>query len=91
MIAIDKTEQEKIIEQLKGDSPLTVTFTKASTGEERVMTCTLNESYLPPRDSDKQSDTSKSTTSLSVWDVNANGWRAFRWENVTNVTYPEDK
>lgn len=69
-----------------------VTFTKLN-GDERVMTCTLVESYLPPvtktEDSSQKKAKTPNTEALSVWDVNANGWRSFRLDRVTNLVVPE--
>ena len=57
-------------------------------GEERIMKCTLREDYLPERleieSKDLIWDDKKNTSkeSLSVWDVEAKGWRSFRWDNL---------
>lgn len=65
-----------------------VTFTKVN-GDQRVMECTLQESILPPATkTDAMSQTKVRELNeevLSVWDINANGWRSFRISNVTNV------
>ena len=65
-----------------------VTFTKVN-GDQRIMECTLQESVLPPATiTDAMSQTKVREINeevLSVWDVNANGWRSFRVANVTNV------
>lgn len=80
-------DREEIL-QLLHERDVIVTFTKVN-GEKRVMTCTLRESVLP---SPKKDDplTQKKIRAInpevcSVWDVNANGWRSFRWENVVEV------
>jgi hypothetical protein len=59
-----------------------VTFTKTN-GEERVMHCTLNESMIPT--SNEPSDTPKRSKKdnpevQAVYDVQAQGWRSFRWD-----------
>ena len=66
--------------------PATVTFTKAD-GTERVMKCTLKEDLIKPNPSGfkaapgrKQSD-----AAMPVWDVEAEGWRAFRWDSIKQV------
>lgn len=63
-----------------------VEFTKVN-GEYRKMKCTLKSEYLPkPVNEDvsinefKESTTEK--TSCPVWDIDANGWRSFKWDNV---------
>jgi len=67
---------------------VTVTFTKVN-GDERVMTCTLLSEHIPnaPRTNGevvvKQTN---SSNTISVWDINANGWRSFRVENVKSIS-----
>jgi hypothetical protein len=66
--------------------PVTVTFNKKD-GAERVMTCSLQPELLPPAPV-KESTTSKKENNniISVYDLNAQGWRSFIVKNVTNVT-----
>jgi hypothetical protein len=62
-----------------------VTFNKVD-GEQRVMSSTLMESYLPPRDPNAGESTKKDNPDvISVWDTNKSGWRSFRVKNVTNT------
>jgi hypothetical protein len=58
-----------------------VTFTKVN-GEQRVMTCTLKEDVIPKYEKKTESVRVKSDSSVSCFDVNANGWRSFKPENV---------
>jgi hypothetical protein len=66
---------------------VTVNFIKVN-GEERIMKCTLKEDYLPERLEIESKDLiwddkkNMSKESLSVWDVEAEGWRSFRWNNL---------
>lgn len=80
-------EREQTMQRLR-EGEVTVTFTKVN-GEKRVMTCTLQESVLPTPTKDDPISQKKiravNPEVCSVWDVNANGWRAFRWENVEAV------
>jgi hypothetical protein len=57
-----------------------VVFTKAN-GEERKMNCTLQESVLPPRKTDKELKPNLET--LRVFDTDKNAWRSFRLDSVT--------
>ena len=57
---------------------VTVEFTKVN-GDFRKMKCTLQQGYLPESDNINKDD---SRSSLSVWDINANGWRSFRWDSL---------
>lgn len=65
----------------------TVTFTKAN-GDERVMRCTLQESYLP-KQTDLEVAVQKAgpTESLAVWDLEKNAWRSFRYDSVISVQF----
>jgi hypothetical protein len=63
-----------------------VTFTKVN-GEQRVMQCTLRPDLIPAATKD-DAITQKKVRELneevmSVWDINAQGWRSFRVANVT--------
>ena len=66
-----------------------VTFDKVN-GDRRIMTCTLQDKYLPPPAF--QSERPEPKDSLAVWDLNANGWRSFRLDKVIaieeGVTFP---
>lgn len=61
----------------------TVYFTKVN-GEKRKMDCTLNAGYIPEAarpSSDSQ--VKENTDVVRVYDVNAEGWRSFRIDSVT--------
>lgn len=66
-----------------------VTFTKVN-GEERVMKCTLQVNHIPNASSQNGElviENSKTTSNnLSVWDIDANGWRSFRVSSVKNIS-----
>jgi hypothetical protein len=65
-----------------------VTFNKVN-GDQRQLRCTLDPSYLPPNyNSEHLEEQHRKPENLGViaaWDVQANGWRSFRIENVTYV------
>jgi hypothetical protein len=58
-----------------------VTFTKKD-GTERVMNCTLLEDYLPETTG---AGRSAGSDALAVFDVDADGWRSFRWDSIKAV------
>jgi hypothetical protein len=58
-----------------------VTFTKKD-GTERVMNCTLLEDYLPETTG---AGRSSSSDAVAVYDVEAEGWRSFRWDSLKAV------
>ena len=65
-----------------------VTFKKLN-GDERVMPCTLIPQFLPPAKKD-DAITQKKVREVSdkvcaVWEVEAKGFRSFRYDRVTNV------
>jgi len=82
----DKFVRSELQTQLQSEI-LEVTFTKVN-GDKRVMNCTLMEEILPSNPTEEvKKDTKKKVneTILSVWDVDANGWRSFRMDTVTQV------
>jgi hypothetical protein len=58
-----------------------ITFTKKD-GTERVMNCTLLEDYLPETTG---AGRSAGSDALAVFDVDADGWRSFRWDSIKTV------
>jgi hypothetical protein len=70
------------LRDLLSENVLRVTFNKKN-GDRRVMTCTLKQDLLPK--STNTTSYKEALTSLSVWDTNANGWRAFCLDKIQNV------
>ena len=82
----DKFVRSELQTQLQSEI-LEVTFTKVN-GDKRVMNCTLMEEILPSNPTEEaKKDTKKKVNEdiLSVWDIDANGWRSFRVKNITRV------
>jgi hypothetical protein len=79
----DKFVRSELQTQLQSEI-LEVTFTKVN-GDKRVMNCTLMEGVLPSNTAEKKADKKINEDILSVWDVDANGWRSFRMNTVTRV------
>jgi hypothetical protein len=80
---LNKFELKEILE----NGVVTVVFEKVD-GSIREMKCTLLTEYLPV--SDKQLLTENTTrkendSSISVWDVESNGWRAFRLDSIKEI------
>lgn len=66
-----------------------VSFTKVN-GDLRVMDCTLNPKVLPQvtvTEGSEKTARKKSDTSLTVFDIKANGWRSFVVRNIQAVNY----
>ena len=72
---------------------LVVDFNKIS-GDKRVMTCTLREDMKPPATKTDTISQKKvremSDAVVNVWDVNAKGWRSFRYERINSVEIVEE-
>ena len=79
-----KTDLKNLLDQ----NVLTVDFTKLD-GDKRVMTCTLSEDIKPPATKTDAMSQKKvrevSDAVVSVWDVNAKGWRSFRYDRINSV------
>ena len=64
-----------------------VTFNKIN-GDQRIMNCTLHPNVLPKATKEDAMSQTKvrelNEEVVSVWDVKAEGWRAFRVKNVTD-------
>lgn len=86
----DSEKARKWLRSMLAVGPTTVTFTKKD-GETRVMTCTLQESAIPEEHRPKplaegQTPRKRSEDSISVWDINAQGWRSFIYKNIINIS-----
>lgn len=87
----------KIIADLKGiptkvdllevlnNEIIVVTFKKLD-GDERTMTCTRSLEFIPEESRPKSGIDSKKDN-ISVWDVNAKGWRSFLYDRVIKVDF----
>jgi hypothetical protein len=64
-----------------------VIFTKTN-GEERVMYCTLNETMIPQVESIEETKRTKKENPdvQPVYDVQAQGWRSFRWDSLKSFS-----
>ena len=84
-----KPDLKNLLEQ----NVVVVDFTKLN-GDKRVMTCTLREDIKPAA---TKTDTMSqkavreiSDAVVSVWDVNAKGWRSFRYDRINAVNIVEE-
>ena len=74
--------EEKLKETLRKET-LVVIFNKLD-GDERVMTCTKSFDVITEESRPKTDKDSKAGT-VTVWDLNAKGWRSFRYDRITKV------
>ena len=72
------------IERLLKDTVIAVKFKKTD-GTERLMRCTLLPQYIPVVE--KKTDREKKINEdvVSVWDIEKEGWRSFRYDSVIAV------
>lgn len=71
-------------------STLRVVFVKKD-GTERTMLCTLNPNLLPAQ-TDLEEAVQKKTPNpdvLAVWDLEAQGWRSFRYDSIIGFSEKE--
>jgi len=76
------------LKNLLDQNVVVVDFTKLN-GDKRIMTCTLREDMKPPATKTDTMSQKKvreiSDAVVSVWDVNARGWRSFRYDRINSV------
>ena len=75
------------IKEMLRNQELTITFTKKD-GTERVMRCTLDPTKLPIQENTNTNSTRKvSTETMSVFDLDAQGWRSFTKKAVKSIDF----
>lgn len=60
----------------------TICFTKKD-GTSRTMICTTMEQYLP--ELTENGNTPADPNVVTVWDLEQNGWRSFRFDSVKSI------
>lgn len=87
---MNKYELKEVLQ----NSVITVIFTKVD-GSERTMNCTLIPEYIPQTVGEKQQLLTESLpktenpNTITVWDIENNGWRSFRIDSIKTVTKNE--
>jgi len=79
--------REEIEYLLDNKKALTIWFKKKD-GEEREMKCVLSPDVIDESYEYKNSTAKTSTDVKSVWDIENNGWRSFRWDSL--IGYKEN-
>lgn len=82
MIDFTSEEHKEEIWNKLNDGTIQVIFTKKD-GTERIMNCTLHEDYVPEIKGTKAINPDV----IAVYDVDAEGWRSFRWDSIKKVNY----
>lgn len=70
---------------LLSKNPLVITFKKLD-GDERIMTCTRSLELIP-EDRRPKNGIESTKENISVWDLNAQGWRSFLYDRVIKVDF----
>jgi len=79
-----KLSRKRTLLNWLGESVCEVTFTKVD-GSQRVMPCTLNSQYLPPKTGENTKTKAENPNTISVWCTDKNAWRSFRIDSVSKV------
>jgi hypothetical protein len=75
---------KRSLETLLKQNVMEIQFKKTN-GEDRTMTCSLKQEYLPePKNKTKESKKKNNENVLSVWDIEKNGFRSFRLNSIKN-------
>lgn len=74
-------DQKLTLHKLLKTNEVIVEFNKAN-GEYRKMRCTLSESVLPPSQSTEAKTYTGDENHMAVWDLDAQGWRSFIFDNI---------
>lgn len=76
------------MKEMLQDGVVTVVFVKKD-GTDRTMKCTLLPEYLPQQGQllVEGANRKENTDVLSVWDIEANGWRSFRVDSVKELRH----
>jgi hypothetical protein len=83
----DAKEKGWLKELLKNEV-VTLTFTKKD-GSEREMVATLSEARIPKSEKTTESAGTRkySDEAQPVYDVEAEGWRSFRWDSLSKIEF----
>lgn len=74
---------------LKGilsEGEVTITFTKKD-GTDRTMRCTRKADLLPVAPVNENTTHKQNDDVLPVYDLDASGWRSFRWDSIKEVIF----
>lgn len=73
------------LKSLLHESNVEITFTKKD-GTERVMRCTLDPDFVPDTGGSGRT-VKRNEESQPVYDIDAKGWRSFRWDSIKSVSF----
>ena len=61
-----------------------IKFTKTD-GSKRHMKCTLMDAFIKPHEKKTDRDKKINENIISVWDVDKEGWRSFRFDSIISI------
>jgi hypothetical protein len=86
-------DRDELIKELK-ENVAEVTFRRVSDGNSRTMRCTLMSNLLPRNYQEEHLDSmhhkEENKATIVCWDIQKNGWRSFRVENVEYIEVLEN-
>jgi hypothetical protein len=82
------TETRNWLRDLLKSEVVTLTFTKKD-GTQREMVATLSEARIPKTEKSTESAGTRkySDEAQPVYDVEAKGWRSFRWDSLSKLEF----
>jgi hypothetical protein len=84
MIDYSQPNNRQLIREQLASGLVRLTFTRAD-GTVRLMTATLAADRIPPLPAYNHAGPPNEQLQV-VWDTEANAWRSFRWERLTETT-----
>lgn len=78
---VNEVIREEIESLFSEGKKLEITFTKAN-GERRILKCVNTPDVVGVDFEYKSSEKTPSDVTKSVWDIENDGWRSFKWESV---------
>ena len=85
----EKNNVKNIASKLLKENVCEIVFKKVD-GTERVMKCTLLDNYIEQKEKSNKK-INKTDSVYSVWDIENNGWRSFRWDSLKNLQVLKDE
>lgn len=68
------------------ESDVQIEFVKKD-GTNRIMQCTLQETKIPSEKIPKTDEKTYKTDTLTVFDVEKQDWRSFRWDSIRKIDF----
>ena len=83
---VDTPEGRQWLVDMLRVGPVRITFTKKD-GSERIMSCTLNPELTESYEKKTERTKEQNVDVCPVFDLEAKGWRSFRYDSVKTVEF----